>query len=58
MPGEKLIFVPSGQVIAAVEEGIDPKEAIELWGHDAGEFMPEDKVNAAGEAQINKLEFK
>lgn len=38
--GEKLIFVPSGTVIEAVKNGVDLKEAIEFYGHDAGVFIP------------------
>lgn len=47
---EKLVFVPSGTVIAQISEGVDPKVAIELHGHDAGVFVP---VN-----QLSKIDKK
>lgn len=46
---EKMIFVPSGSVAAEINTGVDPKVAIELHGHDAGEF-----VAVGQQSQIDK----
>lgn len=41
---EKMIFIPSGSVISDIKKGTDLKKAIELHGHDAGEFVLEKAV--------------
>lgn len=51
---EKLIFVPSGVVVAEIQKGIDPKKTIELHGHDAGEFVPASQLQEP-EKQLAKI---
>lgn len=51
---ENMIFVPSGAVAADIQKGLDPKKAIELHGHDAGEFVSASQLKE-GEKQLIKI---
>lgn len=52
---EKMIFVPSGSLIEYAKKGIDIKEAIELLGYDAGEFVPEHTLTEADKKAVKEI---
>ncbi len=53
---DKEIFVPSGAVIADIEKGTAPKDAIVLHGSDAGEFVKPSALTKSDKALIVKAE--